>query len=73
MMKRMLRRQKSDKYTRLFNSIRKHNEQVSKTPTPPSLELEELSEPLYGDYDSSYDSDDDDYGGGMMIPSTQTP
>ena len=59
MMKRMLQRQKSDEYTRLFKSIKEHNKKVSKTPTPPSPKLEHLSKPLYGDYDSSYDSDDD--------------
>ena len=67
MLKRMLQRQKSDEYTRLFKSIRKHNENVSKTPTPPSPKLEELSKPLYGSYDSdddsSYDSDDGLFNG----------
>lgn len=67
MMKRMLQRQKSDEYTRLFKSIREHNKKVSKTPTPPSPKLEDLSKPLYGDYDSSYDSDDDLFYGNQSV------
>ena len=61
-MRQALKRQSSDEYTRLFKSIKKHNEEVSKTPSPPSPKLEDLSKPLY-------DSDDDLFTGKQSVQS----
>ena len=63
-MQQALKRQSSDEYTRLFKSIKKHNEGVSKTPSPPKLEdLSAPTKPLY------YDSDDDLFTGKQSVES----
>jgi hypothetical protein len=54
-LKKSNKNKKNDKVGKVLESIRKHNEKVSKTPSPP--ELEELSAPKKLFY---YDSDSDD-------------